>query len=75
VGRKTKESEQRFLLVFTGNFYRDFRNPIELAKALVGLQDLEISFVIAGDNSEFEPMFQGIFGVEFAGKKSHFECL
>lgn len=75
VGRKTKEDEQRFLLVFTGNFYRDFRNPIELAKALFGLQDLAISFVIAGDNSEFEPMFQRISGVEFAGKKSHFECL
>lgn len=65
----------RFRLVFTGNFYRDFRNPVELAKALSLMKDLGISFIIAGNNSAFEYLFHGVDGVEFLGQRSHFECL
>lgn len=75
VGQWSKENERRFCLVFTGNFYRDFRSPIELAKALFGLKDLDVSLVVAGNNSEFEPMFRGVAGVKFVGQKGHFECL
>ncbi|MDR6732605.1 glycosyltransferase [Delftia lacustris] len=70
-----RPSGRRFLLVFTGNFYRDFRNPVELAKALSLMKDLDISFIIAGNNSAFEDLFHDVDGVKFLGQRSHFECL
>jgi len=39
------------------------------------LQDLNISFTIAGNNSEFESYFKNINRVNFLGQRSHFDCL
>ncbi len=75
VAAQCLKNTSSFDLIFTGNFYKDFRNPCELAKALEMLQDLNISFTIAGNNSEFESYFKNINRVNFLGQRSHFDCL
>lgn len=62
-------------IVFTGNFYEDFRNPSQFAGALRAIASGEIAVTIAGDNARFAPMFEGIDNVTFVGRLDHFECL
>lgn len=62
-------------IVFTGNFYDKFRNPIEFAKALRFLNSPDIAVTIAGDNIGFLYLFDGIKNVKFLGRLGHFECL
>jgi hypothetical protein len=62
-------------LLFTGTFYRKFRNPEQLALSLRQLVDLPISFIVAGDNDPFASLFQGLPDVQFLGKRDHFDCL
>jgi len=61
LGREFVESmSRRFTLVYTGNFYKDFRNPVELAVALEGLAGLGIQLVAAGQNQAFRPLFASL---------------
>lgn len=65
----------KMTLLFTGTFYRSFRNPEQLALSLRQLVDLPISFIVVGDNSAFASLFQGLPDVQFLGKRDHFDCL
>ena len=65
----------KMTLLFTGTFYRNFRNPEQLALSLRQLVDLPISFIVVGDNSAFASLFQGLPDVQFLGKRDHFDCL
>lgn len=62
-------------IVFTGTFYRDFRNPEHFATALRTLKAHDIAVTIAGDNPDFIPIFYDIPNVRFMGKIDHFQCL
>lgn len=62
-------------IVFTGNFYEAFRNPVEFAKALHLLSSQDIAVTIAGDNTRFADLFKGVQNVRFLGRIDHFECL
>ena len=74
-GAKHSLSNLRMNIVFTGNFYEDFRTPKHFACALRSLACKEIAVIIAGDNDRFRPMFSGIDNVEFIGRLGHFDCL
>jgi hypothetical protein len=62
-------------IVFTGNFYRKFRNPDEFAKALRLLNSPEIAVTIAGENIHFAHLFSDVPDVTFLNRLEHFECL
>ncbi len=68
-------SNARFTVCFTGNFYSDFRNPEQLAQALRSIKDIDFCFYIIGNNSRFKPAFEDIRGVQFLGQKNHADCL
>jgi hypothetical protein len=44
--------KKKLRLVYTGTFYRDERDPLELFKALADLKDMDVEFLIAGRNDE-----------------------
>ncbi|MBJ2140797.1 glycosyltransferase [Delftia acidovorans] len=73
--RCVKKKSSKFHMVFTGNFYKDFRNPEKLASALKRIVDVDFLFTIVGDNYSFAPLFQGMDNVRILGKKDHFFCL
>ncbi len=64
-----------FTLTYTGTFYRDFRNPSNLIKAL-SMLDFEYKFSLAGRNEKFIKDFK-ILGdhFEFLGLVDHFKIL
>lgn len=62
-------------IVFTGTFYKDFRNPSLFANALRLLNSEKIQLIIAGANEIFHDTFSGIKNVKFIGKVDHFSCL
>jgi len=62
-------------IVYTGNFYHDFRNPNNFACALKLLNDKNIALTIVGDNHQFLPLFSEIPNVRMFGKTEHFSCL
>ncbi len=72
---KFRHAADRLHIVFTGNFYQDFRSPEEFAHALRTCNTDTMRVTIAGDNGRFAPLFQGIPGVELLGKIGHFDCL
>jgi hypothetical protein len=44
--------KKKLRLVYTGTFYRDERDPLELFKALRDLKEMDVEFIIAGRNDE-----------------------
>jgi glycosyltransferase involved in cell wall biosynthesis len=64
----------RFVLVFTGTFYRQFRDPSNLIAALNDLR--QVHLVLAGDLGPYARKF-GALGerVTVLGKRSHNDCL
>jgi glycosyltransferase involved in cell wall biosynthesis len=64
-----------FTLVYTGTFYKNFRNPSNLLKALLML-DCDFEFILAGRNEEFLEDFE-ILGNRFKylGLLDYFETL
>ena len=44
--------KKRLRLVYTGTFYRNERDPLELFKALRDLKEMDVEFLIAGRNDE-----------------------
>jgi hypothetical protein len=64
-----------FTLTYTGTFYRDFRNPSNLIKAL-SMLDFNYKFYLAGRNEKFIRDFK-ILGdhFEFLGLVDHFSVL
>jgi hypothetical protein len=64
-----------FTLFYAGTFYRDFRNPSNLIKAL-SMLDFEYKFLLAGRNENFMEDFK-ILGdhFEFLGLVDHFRVL
>ena len=64
-----------FTLFYAGTFYRDFRNPSNLIKAL-SMLDFEYKFLLAGRNEKFMEDFR-ILGnrFEFLGLVDHFRVL
>jgi glycosyltransferase involved in cell wall biosynthesis len=62
-------------IVYTGNFYADFRSPVELAAALRELRDLDLSICLYGNHTNFLPIFDGIPGLRLFGVASHRTCL
>ena len=72
---RAQKSRHSLHLVFTGNFYHGFRDPLELVKSLRILNNKGIKLTIAGNNAAFVPLFDGIDNVEFLGPISHFQAL
>lgn len=70
-----KLPEAKLNIVFTGNFYSKFRNPENVAKALMQLASPDIFLTIAGENDAFKDMFAGLDNVRFFGKLAHHDCL
>jgi len=64
-----------FTLIYTGTFYRNFRDPSNLIKAL-SMLDFEYKFSLAGRNEKFIRDFK-ILGdhFEFLGLVDHFSVL
>jgi hypothetical protein len=76
VGRdKIGNKNKIFTLIYTGTFYRDFRNPSNLIKAL-SMLDFNYKFYLAGRNEKFIRDFK-ILGdhFEFLGLVNHFSVL
>lgn len=73
--RPARTADGVLKLLYTGTFYREFRNPAQLAQALRALSDRRISLTIVGDNAAVAPLFHGIPGVRFLAKSDHFACL
>lgn len=64
----------RMVLLFTGSFYRGFRDPSSLLEALSQFSDLH--FVVAGEVGPFKPAFDVLEDrVRLLGKQSHARCL
>jgi glycosyltransferase involved in cell wall biosynthesis len=75
-GRESERHKNKiFTLIYTGTFYRDFRDPSNLIKAL-SMLDFEYKFFLAGRNEKFINDFK-ILGdhFEFLGLVGHFEIL
>lgn len=62
-------------LVYTGNFYADFRSPAEFASALRSIRDLDITVSFYGNHSAYQALFDNIPGVNFFGLADHHTCL
>jgi len=62
-------------LVYTGNFYADFRSPVEFARALRSIRDLDISVTFYGNHAAYQALFDGIPGVRFHGIVDHGTCI
>lgn len=58
-------------IVYTGNFYADFRSPVEFARALRSICDLDISVTFYGNHAAYKALFDGIPGVRFHGVVDH----
>lgn len=76
---KRKEDERIkgkiFTLVYTGTLYKDFRNPLNLIKAL-SMVDFEYKLQVAGRNEQFIKDFQLLGNrFEFMGFLNHFDVL
>ncbi len=71
---QVQERNDSLKLLFTGNFYQKFRNPENLAKAMMSLAHESIELSVVGDNTAFLDMFAGS-NSKFFGKRDHFECL
>ncbi len=70
-----KHKNNVFTLFFTGTFYKDFREPGELIKALSGL-NIDMKFIIAGKNEIFADEFSIVKDkIEFLGFIPYFESL
>jgi glycosyltransferase involved in cell wall biosynthesis len=69
------DRNRTFTLVYTGTFYREFRDPSNLIKALTIL-NFEYRFILAGRNEKFIGDFK-ILGdnFKFLGFVDHFETL
>ncbi len=60
-----------FTMVYTGTFYKDFRNPFEIAKAL-SMLDFKFRFIVAGRNEQFNYLFKPLGKkYKFLGFRSH----
>lgn len=66
---------EAFHLVYTGNFYADFRSPAEFASALRSISDLNITVSLYGNHAEYRSLFDGIPGISFFGTVDHCTCL
>lgn len=62
-------------IVYTGNFYEDFRSPAQLAIALKSLEDLTIQVDFYGNHTAYQSLFEGIGKVIFHGAVDHHICL
>lgn len=68
------ESTKQLTLVYTGTFYRGFRDPKHLIKAIEKLPN--ISLIVVGENSQFLDDFQEIKErVQLIPKLDHNSCL
>jgi len=66
--------KNRFTLLFTGNFYANFRNPSQLFQALSLMP--EIHLIVAGSCVGFEQALADLDGqVTVLGQVDHFICL
>ena len=75
LSNRKRKKNKIFTLVFTGTFYRDFRNPSELIKALSEV-NFDYKLIIAGRNEGFLKDFEIIKDkVEFLGFVSYSESL
>lgn len=64
-----------FTIVYTGTFYEDFRNPLELSKALKNL-DFDFKFILIGRNEKFVHLFEELGNsFEFKGFVEHNKTL
>jgi hypothetical protein len=66
---------KRYTILYTGTFYEDFRNPLELSKALYKLP-FDFQFILVGRNEKFIHMFKGLKDkFVFKGFCSHTEVV
>lgn len=64
-----------FTILYTGTFYKNFRNPSEIAKALHQL-DFNFQFIVAGRNESFNYLFEKLGDkYQFLGFRMHNEIL
>ncbi|ARU03573.1 hypothetical protein CCO03_01720 [Comamonas serinivorans] len=62
-------------LVYTGNFYEDFRSPAQLAQALKSLKDLNLQVDFYGNHTAYHALFDGVDCATFHGVVDHHTCL
>jgi hypothetical protein len=72
---ENRDRSKSLRLVYTGNFYADFRSPVEFATALKSLRDLDISVDFYGNHVAYQSLFGGIPGVVFHGVTDHGTCI
>ncbi|MBV7429982.1 glycosyltransferase [Acidovorax sp. sif1233] len=72
---ENRDRSKSLRLVYTGNFYADFRSPAELAIALRSLRDLDISVEFYGNHVAYQSLFDGIPGIKFHGVADHGKCI
>ena len=65
-----RKLEGQFTIVYTGNFYHDFRNPDAIRQALSRLDS--VYFVLVGSEGH---AFEELTNVEVIPKLGHFDCL
>ena len=64
-----------FTMLYTGTFYKDFRNPTQLSKALKEL-GFDFTFIVAGRNEQFNYLFESLESkYKHLGFISHKEAL
>lgn len=70
-----KNKNKIFTMLYTGTFYRDMRDPLNLIKA-ISMLDFKYKFLLAGRNEQFIKSFE-ILGnkFEFLGFIDHFNIL
>lgn len=62
-------------IVYTGNFYEDFRSPAQVAIALKSLEDLNIQVDFYGNHTAYQSLFEGVGQAVFHGAVEHRICL
>lgn len=59
-GLSRYKNNDKFVITYTGTFYKEFRNPSELINAIYELSELPIKLIIVGQNELMVDMFQPI---------------
>ncbi|MBH1964124.1 MAG: glycosyltransferase [Comamonadaceae bacterium] len=70
-----KLPEGALKMVYTGNFYEDFRSPAKLATALRSLKDLNIQVDFYGNHTAYHALFEDLECATFYGAVDHPTCL
>lgn len=71
----TRDQSRMLRIVYTGNFYSDFRSPKLFAEALKNLDKLDIHVDFYGNHESHFHQFSGLKNTKFWGLVDHEVCL